>query len=254
MINTLLITGCSYGLGHALALKFAKDNYHVYAVGRSKNLLQELAKRSSNIVPIVADISTPDGRLAIQNSLDNEKEISIIHNAAIIEPCLFKSIKEALLREYIETNYLAPLLITHSLLSWITKGQRVLHITSGAANLAIPGLLPYCTTKAATQFAMQCLNVEMDSDEVYFANLRPGMIDTPMSSKLRNSDIKKLPSRDFYIESEKKLIPPEVVAEFIAWVMIKTDNMTFSKTSWNIYDETYHPYWLPEHVKKPIQT
>ncbi len=253
MINTVLITGCSYGLGRALALKFAKNNCYVYAVGRSKNLLEELAGASSNIEPIIADIATAHGRSVIHDQVDKQKKLSIIHNAAILEPCSFQLTTEALLRQHSEINYLAPLLITHDLLPWITKGQRILHITSGAANLAIPGLMPYCTTKAAMQSAIHCLNAEMNANEIYCATLRPGMMDTPMTCQLKNADAKILPNRDFYIQSEKKIIDPDIAAEFVAWVMLKTENFAFSAHSWDIYDETYHPYWLPENAQKPIR-
>src|SRR5260221_12840872 len=184
MITTILITGCSYGLGRALAIKFAKNNYHVYAVGRSRDLIEELAKVSSNIEPIVSDITTEKGRVEINQHLNKGKSISIIHNAAILEPSSFKQTSETLLRNHVETNYSAPLLITKSLLSQITAGHRILHITSGAANMAISGLMPYCTTKAAMQLAIECLNAEINPDGVYCANLRPGMMDTPMNSKL----------------------------------------------------------------------
>lgn len=253
MINTLLITGCTYGLGRALALKFAKDNYDVYAVGRSKDLLGELAKMHASIQPIVADITTIEGRETINEYVKQKNSISVIHNAAIAEPCQFSLMSESLLREHIETNYIAPILITQNLLPLLTKGQRILHVTSGAANMAISGLMPYCTTKAAMQLATQCLNAEMKSRGVYCANLRPGVIDTPMESKLRDADVRVLPSRDFYINlaKENKLISPELVAEFVSWVMLKTDDASFNETSWNIYDESHHQYWLPLHEKMP---
>jgi short-subunit dehydrogenase len=253
-MNTILITGCSYGLGRALALKFAKNNCHVYAVARNGELLNGLAKDSSNIEPIIANIATENGRSIIYNHLKKHKELSIIHNAAFLEPCSFKFTNEKLMREHIDTNYLAPLMITRDLLPWLTRGQRVLHITSGAASLAIPGLLSYCTTKAAMQFAIQCLNAEMNVDGIYFANLRPGMIDTPMAEKQRNADAKNLPNRDIYIKAakENKLISPEIAAEFVAWVMLKTEDLPFSTNIWNIYDETHQQYWLPENASKPI--
>ncbi len=251
MINAVLITGCSYGLGNALALKFSKYNCHVYAVGRNRSLLEKLAEKSSNIKPIIADITTKNGRLKIQELMNSEKKsISIIHNAAILEPRIFKLSNEALLREHAETNYLAPLFITHSLLPWIKQGQRILHISSAAANLQIDGLMSYCTTKAAMQFAIECLNVELNSDKIHCANLRPGMLDTPMALKQRSADPKHFPNQDYYLQlyKEKKLIDPEVAAEFVAWVMLKTKASDFSKNAWNIYESWHHRHWLPENM------
>lgn len=254
MINTLLITGCSYGLGRALALKFAQDNLYVYAVGRSKEQLDKLAMHSKNIYPIVADIATETGRLTISEHVDPKKPISIIHNAVFAEPCQFELMNEALLRNHMETNYIGPLLLTKRLLPLLVGGQRVLNISSGAADMSLSGLMPYCTTKAAMQLATKCLNVEMNPKNLYFANLRPGLMDTPLGLKLRSADDQVLPDLDFYIqiEKEEKLISPEVVAEFVSWVMLRTNSINFSETSWNIYEEAHHQHWLPASAKKPM--
>jgi NAD(P)-dependent dehydrogenase (short-subunit alcohol dehydrogenase family) len=249
MINNILITGCTHGLGHALTLRFAKAGIKVYAVGRKQKLLQELAQSSSLIHPIMADIATVSGRKTIAERIKKEP-LSIIHNAAIAKPCPFASLSEELLREHVETNYLAPLLITQQFLT-LLKDQRVLNISSGAASIALPGLMPYCTTKAALEHAGKCLDAELQ--DIYFANLRPGMMNTDMQSNLRASDLNNLPNREYYIQVEKnhKLLAPEATAEFIYWVMLKTDNTEFSQNLWNIYDDSYLGRWLPKGWPKP---
>lgn len=253
MINTLLITGCTSGLGYALASKLAQLDCIVYAVGRQQNPLDQLAKISRNIRPIMADIATTEGRLAVSQQVGSQKSLSLIHNAAIARPCQFESMSEAFLREHIETNFLAPLFITKQLLPSLTTGQRILNITSGAANLALPGLMPYCSSKAAMQIATQCLNLEFNSRGIHCANLNPGVMDTEMEKKFRDASEQALPQRQFYInlEKEKKLIDPAIVAEFIAWVLFKTEDAVFSKSLWNIYDKDHHPHWLPKDKAVP---
>ncbi len=245
-IDTLLITGSTRGLGRSLALNFSKAGYFVYAVGRDANSLNELAQTSPLIQPIIANISTEEGREIIIKNMDKHKSISVIHNAAIADPSPFDVLPERLLREHFETNFFSPILISQQLLPQITKGQRILHVTSGAANLALSSLMPYCATKAALEHATHCLNMELNSRGIYCASLRPGMIDTEMQLKFRNSEKNILPNRDFYIDAEKEnlLIKPEIVAEFVAWVILKTEDTEFSRTSWNIYDAKHHPAWL----------
>lgn len=247
MQKTILITGCSRGIGRAITLRLAQKNCDILAVARNTHLLQEMAKYSEKIYPICADITESKGREKIYDVVKSKnKPLSIIHNAAIAVPTQFISTDETLFLECIHTNFLAPLLITQQLLPWLPH-ERVLHITSGAASLPLAGLLPYCATKAAMQQAIACLNVELNQKNIFCANLRPGIVDTDLVLNFRNTNAEVLPNKDLYVQhaKENKLIAPEVVAEFVSWVLLKTDNQLFSKTLWNIFDVAYHSHWLP---------
>jgi benzil reductase ((S)-benzoin forming) len=246
MSNAILITGCTHGLGRELALRFARENSKVYAVGRNEKLLNELAEISENIIAVVSDVATEAGRKIIIESVKKEKSISIIHNAAISSPSLISGLSEHLLREHFETNFFAPFLLNQKLLPFLKNNSRVLHISSAASELSLPGLMPYCTSKRALEHMTNCFNAEFKYKDIYFANLRPGMIDTPMQDKLRNSDESDLPGRGFYLEAKKdnKLMPPELAAEFVAWVMTKTDNLAFSGGLWDISDISHHKNWI----------
>ena len=61
-INRLLITGCTGGLGRALALHFSHIGIHVYAVGRNESLLNELKTATTLIQPMFADVATEAGQ------------------------------------------------------------------------------------------------------------------------------------------------------------------------------------------------
>lgn len=244
-ITRLLITGCTRGIGRALANEFVRLGCRVYAVGRDPVLLDELAHSSALIHPIQADIATQEGRVRIYEQLDSTQPLSIIHNAAIAVPGQFNTSDENLLLDHIQTNLIAPLLLTQKLLPLLAKHQRLLHITSGAANHPISGLMPYCATKAAMQMAMQCLNEELKSTGVHCGNLRPGMVDTPMQASLRDAEPNVLPTMQTYRDALPggKLVSPARVAKFAAWVLLHTDDRAFGETLWNIYDESHHSCW-----------
>ncbi len=202
-INNILVTGCGSGLGHAIALRLSRAGCHIYAVGRDKRSLEQLSAASQNIHTITADIATYEGRKTITKLINKNNSLSIIHNAAIAIPGLFNSLSEDNFLKHFEINYFAPMLLTQHILPLLANGQRVLHITSGSASMALPGLMPYCTSKAALKHATHCLNMELNSQEIYFANLLPGMIVTPIQSSFRNAEEHDLPNKEFYIHSEK---------------------------------------------------
>ena len=249
-IKTILVTGCTKGIGRAVALKLAQSNCKVYAVGRDKNQLETLAAQSDLIQPICADIAKTLDRGIITQQLEHESAISIIHNAGVSTPAPFAQMTENLLREHFEVNFFAPLLLTQQLLSKL-KDQRVLHISSGAALMALESKIPYCTSKGAMHHAMECLQKELGNSHFYFSNLRPGMVDTALQENLRNTNSKILPTQDFYVRAKKegRLISPEIAATFIAWVMLHTNNQIFIENFWNIYDDSIHSKWLPSGVK-----
>ncbi len=248
MSKTILITGCTSGIGYALALRFANNGYKVYAVGRDKKLLDELSTKSDLIIPFETDITDKNRGDIILKALQYEESISIIHNAGIAKPSLISELTEDLLKKHFETNFYAPILLSQHLLPLLNQDSRVLYISSGAGDLALQGLMPYCTSKAAFERATHCFNQEFNPKGIYFGNLRPGMVDTNMQKKLREENVANLPTRDFYLSAKNNhnLIPPQLAAEFIFWVMTQTTNMNFGETLWNISDTKYRDAWYPK--------
>ncbi len=237
MISAFLVTGATKGLGRAVTRHLAKLKYPVYAVGRTASLLNELAKENPLIHPVCADITNKNDLEKIVSTVSSETSFSIIHNAAIANPRLFMNdSNNELLKKHFEVNLFAPLELTRKLLPFLRNGQRILYISSGAADLTLSGLMPYCISKSALEHAIRCLNVEFSENNIYFSILRPGMINTPMQKKLRDSESTDLPGKDFYVKSftEKNLRDPEDIAKFVSWVILKSNDGEYANTVWDV--------------------
>ena len=65
-----LITGASRGIGRSLAKELSKAGGEVYALGRTKELLESLAKETSRIHPVVAYVGDWGLTRNIVNELD----------------------------------------------------------------------------------------------------------------------------------------------------------------------------------------
>jgi len=115
----------------------------------------------------------------------------------------------------------------------------------------ISGLMPYCASKAAMQMAMQCLNEELSTKGIHCGNLRPGMVDTPMQTGLREAGEAVLPTMQGYRDAlpAGKWVSPERVAKFAAWVLLKTEDKAFGETWWNIDDDSQLNKWDFSDVK-----
>ena len=164
MSGISIITGGGTGIGAALAKRLVSRSQKVLIVGRRADKLLETqaqcspstttttainstSSSSSLIHTVVADVSKPEGRDAIVESLreHNETQIdNLIHNAAVLEPIgplMDVSVEDW--RKHFEINVEGPLFLTKTLLPFIKqgggvdglmRGGRVLHISSGAAH------------------------------------------------------------------------------------------------------------------------
>ncbi|VEG92418.1 SDR family NAD(P)-dependent oxidoreductase [Legionella spiritensis] len=242
-----LVTGGSSGIGRALAWELARRGKSVLIVGRRKEKLSEASRFSPLISTCCADVSTMEGRTDIIASLAEVSRLQgVVHNAGIIEPIVpLESVDEYSWQKILATNLSAPLFLSQELLPRLRDGK-VLHIGSGAAYFPVSGWAGYCVSKAALAMLTRCWQLE--SEKTSFASVMPGIIDTDMQAVIRQSRFMEQEKKDFFnrLYNEKKLISPETVAHFLAWLLLDVDHETFRSREWDIYDKNHHQAWLPE--------
>lgn len=240
-----IITGGGTGIGRALALSLAKRNRSVLIIGRRLTLLKETASLSSLITYLEADVSTEQGIERIRKHVENLPKIdALVNNAGTLEPIVsLNDIQPKTFHQALSTNLDAALFLPQKLQLQLNKG-RVLNIGSGAAHFAIRGWAAYCISKAA--LAMLTLCWQLESQSIAFASVMPGIVDTEMQAIARNAKHMDPDQVQFYqkLKEDNRLISPETVAEFLAWLLIDVDRETYRSKEWDIYDTTHHPAWL----------
>ena len=116
-MKVALITGASTGIGRALAEKFASDGVKVIAVARSQTRLDELAKRYTHIQPVCCDLSNETGRNKLIDSV-SERLDYLVNNAGIESHVgNIELMTESSLKEIMETNLVAPMILTARLIA-----------------------------------------------------------------------------------------------------------------------------------------
>lgn len=240
-----VVTGGGSGIGKALAHALAVRNKAVLIVGRQEQSLIDAASFSPLINYLRADVSTHEGRHQIALHLNNEQRISgLIHNAGIIDPILpITVIDQAVWRQIMATNVEAPLFLTQ-LLNNRLHNSRVLHIGSGAAYFPVAGWAGYCVSKAALSMLTRCWQLE--SENVAFASVMPGIIDTNMQAKIRNASHMDPEKIDFFkgLQQKNQLLSSDTVASFLCWLLLDIDTANYVSKEWDIYDKTHHHEWL----------
>lgn len=247
-----VITGGGRGLGRSLALELAHRKCPVLIIGRDEQALLDTAQQTPLISYCCADVSTVVGREKILHTVAQATQIQgLIHNAGIIEPILsIRHISLEAWRTCMATNVEAPLFLTQGLLPQL-KTARVLHIGSGAAYFPIQGWSAYCTSKAA--LAMLTRSWQLEEPELLLASVMPGIIDTAMQDMIRAASPNMDPNKHAFfceLKATGRLLSPETVATFLAWLLVEATPEQYIAQEWDIYDVSHHAYWLrpPYHV------
>ncbi|MCD6048521.1 MAG: NAD(P)-dependent dehydrogenase, short-chain alcohol dehydrogenase family [Gammaproteobacteria bacterium] len=234
--HAILVTGASSGIGYALTEYLAQCGYKLIAVARREGRLLQLSSENKNIIPVVADISGAEGRQKVVAAVKQiNQPVHLIHNAAVAGLGLLKDLEEMSLRQTVETNFFAPVLLTQMLQTFFHK-SRLLNISSGLAHYAIPGAAAYCMSKAGLFMFYQCINVDFSPEILIAGSLAPGVVNTEMQQELRSSSKEKFPEQERFqkLYDQHQLLSPEKVSKFIAHVLLNTSDEEFAKKEWRM--------------------
>jgi benzil reductase ((S)-benzoin forming) len=186
-VKWALVTGAGSGIGRAIALNLSAHGLAVLCVGRRERKLLEtksLAAGSARVEPVVADVSTELGRLAVVRAVEtlcSGRLRYLVHNAGVVGPlCRTTELQLGDFRSSMQTNVEAPIFLTRDLFVALKAEKgRVLHVSSGCAHKPSDNWLTYCTSKAALLMAYRCMAQEFKG-EVLVGSFKPGIVDSEM--------------------------------------------------------------------------
>lgn len=228
--NTLIvITGTSRGLGKALFdILENKSNKSLLCISRTFNIEQiEKSKSKKYINLLKVDLSNSD---ELDNKLDlffmdflkNYNKVIFVNNAASIgEITKIGKLCNKDIQKLISTNITSPIIITNKLLKFATNYDlKIINIGTGAAINPIAGLSIYCTSKCGIKMFFDVLREqEKDNLSIEVINFDPGVFDTDMQKKIRESDSENLPTvqkfKSFYEEGQVQS-PNEVAKKILS--------------------------------------
>ena len=176
MSKTVVITGASRGIGLSFSQLYQERGYVVYAACR--NASSELA----NVIEGV-DVSKPEGIQRLAAALEGVDIDLLINNAGILRDEVLGNIDQTTIRQQFETNALAPLLVTESLISNLSTQAKVAFITSRMGSVtdnSSGGRYGYRMSKAALNIAAVSMAHDLKPQGVAVAILHPGLVGTDM--------------------------------------------------------------------------
>ena len=180
------ITGASSGIGRALALKFAKENWKVAVSARRKELLNELAQ-NKNIFSFPLDVTIDDSvKTAFSNILNEFKDLDLcVFCSGAYDPKLEKEINKDQIKKIMNINFFGVLNCIKTVEDYF-KNKKKGHISvvsSVAAYRGLPNSSGYGPSKAALTNLTESLYFDFKKYNVRISLISPGFIKTPLTNQ-----------------------------------------------------------------------
>ncbi|MET3548292.1 benzil reductase ((S)-benzoin forming) [Paenibacillus favisporus] len=197
-MRAFIITGTSRGLGYEICKQLINRNHLIFAVARNHNdSLNEFAARHDCKLHFVKyDLQNTDGiseliRGIMERVRDEIESITLINNAAQVTPLgNIDDCRPEDAVKSIQTNLLAPILLTQSLINQTDERnvhRIIVNVSSDSAKDAAAGMSLYCASKAALNMFTSCIQLE-DHKALTIYKVDPGMVDTDMQKVARNQE------------------------------------------------------------------
>ncbi len=174
-----VITGVSGGFGQAFAETFSANGFEIIGISRHK-------PDKSIGQHIVGDLTNPDKLPDLATKiirLSSRIDILLL-NAGIGLYDSWEKTTPRELRNLMELNFFAPILLTKQLLPQLKKaGGTIITVSSVAGQLPVPNMGAYCASKAALNAFSDTLRAELADSGIHILNLMPGRINTGFSSR-----------------------------------------------------------------------
>jgi len=175
----VLITGCSSGIGRALAVEFAGAGKHrVVATARKMSALETLPP---NVYRFALDVTDAESvREAVEEAVRQLGRIDLlINNAgtnAAVGPVVEVDIERQ--RQTFEANYFGLLRVTQAVAPHMIKQRSgtIVNVGSTAALCPLPYAGAYAASKAAVHAVSDCMRAELAGFGINVVILAPGAI------------------------------------------------------------------------------
>jgi len=217
--KSVLITGCSTGIGSCLAHGLRERGYRVFASARKEADVATLSAAGFTSLPLDLD-SSGSIRAAVETVLDRTQGrlYALINNGAYGQPGAVEDLSRAVLRAQFETNLFGTQELTNLVIPAMrAQGEgRIIQMSSmlGIVCLAYRGA--YNATKFALEALSDTMRLELRDTDIHVSLIEPGPIESRFRANAyavfqRNIDREHSVHREYYASVEKRLEGPKPV-------------------------------------------
>lgn len=229
--KTILITGCSTGIGLCVAEGLSKRGYRVFATARKAEDVERLAGLGlESLLLDVSDSASIRAAMAEILTRTGGRLDALFNNAGFGQPGAVEDLRREVLREQFETNVFGAIELANAVIPVMRQQGhgRILINSSLLGYVSLPFRGAYNASKYALEGFADTLRLELRGSGIHVALIEPG----PITSRFRanafalyrqNINAEASFFRDTYRVMENRLtkpgpaqpftLPPEAVLE-----------------------------------------
>lgn len=219
---TILITGCSSGIGLCVAQGLVARGYRVFASARRTEDLQKLQALGLESLPLdLADSTSIKSAVAEVLARSGGRLDALFNNGAYGQPGAVEDLRREVLREQFETNLFGTLELTNLIIP-VMRAQghgRIVMNSSVLGFAAMPFRGAYNASKFALEGLTDTLRLELTGSGIFVSLIEPGPIESRFRANAyaayqRNIDAEHSVHREKYLAMVRRLEKPGPAAPF----------------------------------------
>ncbi|TMP78915.1 short-chain dehydrogenase [Pseudoalteromonas phenolica] len=185
-MKSILITGCSSGIGYHCAKELQKSGYEVIATCRKNEDVERLSEQGLTCIKLdLADQTSIDqGFKKALDMCDGQLDV-LFNNGAYGQPGAVEDLETDTLRAQFEVNFFAWHHLTNLAIKHMrsTGHGRIIHNSSVLGFVALPYRGAYNASKFALEGLTDTLRMELADTNIHISLIEPG----PIASKFRDN-------------------------------------------------------------------
>jgi NAD(P)-dependent dehydrogenase (short-subunit alcohol dehydrogenase family) len=226
-----MVTGAANGIGRAIAKRLIHDGYFVIAVDvdqvNGNRLITEFGKERVSFTEL--DICNEDEICGLFDKIkqDHPRLDVLVNNAGIIRDNMIWNMPVDDFDLVISVNLRGTWLMCREAAKLMKeqKGGRIVNISSRAW-LGNSGQSNYSASKAGVVSMTRVLALELGKYNVLVNAIAPGLIDTPLTQKLKAEVLQKLKDA----QPTRSMGSPEDIAHAVAFLASEQTNFITGQT------------------------